>query len=119
MIALFAAAVLASAPVGPAAPASQAPTAQASRLPPQDSGAWTASDEEISVGLVAAYARDPNRRVCATYTPTGQRIPRSVCGTLSSWFNGRTRSEVSRNRAPYILVDEVKARRVRARSQTR
>lgn len=121
MIAVIAAALLTTSPAPttatPAAPT--APAAAAPRLPPQTSGAWSASDEEISRGLVAAYRQNPQRRVCATYTITGSSQPRSVCGTLQSFFNQRNEGEVRRNRAPQRLIDEIKEQRARARQQQR
>ncbi len=112
MIAVLAAALLTAAPVASATPA-------APRLPPQTSEAWSASDEEISRGLVAAYRQTPQRRVCATYTMTGSAQPRSVCGTLQSFFNQRNEGEIRRNRAPQRLIDEIKTQRARARQQQR
>lgn len=96
----------------PASPTVAAP----SSLPPAASAVWSASDEEINRGLMQAFERDPNRRVCATYTPTGTQTPRSVCGTLSQWFNQRTSGEVRGRRAPHYLIEEVKERRARART---
>ncbi len=108
MLALIAALALQAAAVDPAA---------APALPPSGSAAWTASDEEINRGLLQAFERDPNRRVCATYTPTGTVNPRSVCGTLNQWFRQRTSAEVRSRRAPHYLIEEVKEQRARARAQ--
>lgn len=97
-------------------PPADTPAAAANRSP-TGSAAWSASDEEISRGLVAAHAQDPQRRVCATYTRTGERQRRSVCGTLQSWFNSRTEDEVRNRLAPNYLVEEVKQQRARARAR--
>jgi len=100
------------------APEPAATPADAARvMPPASSAAWTASDEEINRGLIQAFERSPERRVCASYTVTGTRQPREVCGTLQSWFNSRTPGEVRRRRAPYYLIEEVKERRAEARFQ--
>ena len=99
----------------PAAPEAASPTTTVSPSS-RDSGAWTASDEAISRGLVSAWRATPNRRVCATYTATGSHVPISVCGTLESFFAGRTRAEVAGQRAPSRLIDEVKRQRLRARN---
>lgn len=112
MISTFAAIALATAAQAEAATASTPTT-----LPPASSQAWTASDEAINRGLLQAFAQDPRRRVCATYTPTGTNTPRSVCGTLQSWFNQRSEGEVRGRRAPAVLIEEIKERRSRARAE--
>lgn len=94
---------------GPAAP--QATTSQTS-------SAWSATDEEINRGLVSAWRSNPQRRVCAQWTPTGTSVPRAICGTLDEFFRQRSRAEVAQNRAPFRLIDEVKRQRALARTQS-
>jgi hypothetical protein len=76
-------------------------------------------DTRIEQELFKALKANPEQVVCAVPRGTGTRMPQPVCGSLQRWFNARTPAEISRDRAPWQLVEEVKKNKRKVSSRGR
>ena len=77
------------------------------------------NDRRIEQELFKAWKANPEQVVCAVPRSTTTRMSQPVCGSLQSWFNSRSMAELSKDRAPWQLVEEVKKnkRKVSARGR--
>jgi hypothetical protein len=78
----------------------------------------TLADGEIERQLDDLLAKEPNRVICLYRTPTGTRLPRPFCHTLSGWYDFEAARGGAANRGggsglrppPYELVKLIKDR---------
>jgi hypothetical protein len=77
------------------------------------------NDRRIEQELFKAWKANPQQVVCAVPRSTTTRMAQPVCGSLQSWFNSRSMAELSKDRAPWQLVEEVKKNKRKANSRDR
>ena len=76
------------------------------------------ADKAIEKQLSDLLAKDPDRVICLTKTPTGTRIAKPICQTLRGWYDFEAARDTAAVRGgaggvqapPYELVDLIKDR---------
>lgn len=93
----------------------EAVTVEATAQPPKRPAI---ADASIESQLADLLVKEPNRVICLYKTPTGTRLPKALCHTLSGWYDFEAARGGAANRGgagglrppPYELVQMIKDR---------